>query len=207
MGRLSELDAVTLDAYGTVLELDRPLQRLREALLARGVDRSEGEVERAFRAENAYYAEHKLDARDPAGLARLRAECAHVFVAEIGAELDFADAFTDALVFRAMPGVADSLARLRAHGLALAVVSNWDISLPDHLAAAAIRVDVVVTAADAGAAKPDGKPLLVALDRLRVTPERALHIGDTGDDERAAAAAGLHFAPAPLPQAVGRWLQ
>ena len=205
MGRLSELDAVTLDAYGTLLELDRPVERLREALRARGVERSCGEVARAFRSENAYYAAHKLDAREEAGLARLRAVCAQVFVAALDAELDFADAFTDALCFRPLPGVPEAVARVRAHGVALAVVSNWDISLPDHLAGAGIRVDAVVTAAAAGVPKPSGRPLLAALERLRVAPDRALHVGDTEEDAAAAAAAGVRFARAPLQAALAEW--
>ena len=205
MGRLSELDAVTLDAYGTLLELDRPIERLSVALRTHGSERSDREIERAFRAENLYYTEHKLDARDAAGLARLRAQCARVFAADLGVDADLTDTFAGALRFRPLPGVPEALARLRAHGLGLAVVSNWDISLPEHLARAAIRTDVVVTAAEAGAAKPDDRPLRAALERLRVAPERALHIGDTDDDERAAAAAGARFARAPLTDVVDAW--
>ena len=205
MGGLSDLDAVTLDAYGTVLELDRPVERLRRALSARGVERSDDAVERAFGAENAYYAAHKLEARDAPGLARLREECARVFLAQIDAELDFTEAFADALRFRPIAGVVEALARLHAHGLAVAVVSNWDISLPDHLRRARIHADTVVTAAEVGAAKPAARPLLVALERIAVRADRALHVGDTLDDEQAAAAAGMRFARAPLADVVDEW--
>jgi FMN phosphatase YigB (HAD superfamily) len=37
---------------------------------------------------------------------------------------------------------------------------------------------------------------------MNVTPGRALHIGDDEADELAALAAGMHFAPAPLAEAV-----
>ena len=41
----------------------------------------------------------------------------------------------------------------------------------------------------------------VALERLRVRPERALHVGDSAADEQGARAAGMRFAPAPLAEA------
>jgi HAD superfamily hydrolase (TIGR01509 family) len=47
---------------------------------------------------------------------------------------------------------------------------------------------------------PDG--LRRALEQLGVEAGRALHIGDDEVDEHAAAAAGMRFAPAPLPDAV-----
>jgi FMN phosphatase YigB (HAD superfamily) len=37
---------------------------------------------------------------------------------------------------------------------------------------------------------------------MNVPPERALHIGDDRADELAARAAGMHFEPAPLAEAV-----
>ena len=40
------------------------------------------------------------------------------------------------------------------------------------------------------------------LELLHVRPQRALHVGDSGSDEAGARAAGMHFAPAPLAQAV-----
>jgi HAD superfamily hydrolase (TIGR01509 family) len=59
-------------------------------------------------------------------------------------------------------------------------------------------VDTIVTSAEAGAAKPDPAIFRLALERLRVQPERALHVGDEPLDEEGARAAGMHFAPAPL---------
>ena len=48
------------------------------------------------------------------------------------------------------------------------------------------------------ARKPDPAGLLLALDRLGVRPNRALHVGDEDADEEAARGAGMQFAPAPL---------
>jgi HAD superfamily hydrolase (TIGR01549 family) len=63
----------------------------------------------------------------------------------------------------------------------------------------------VVTSAEAGAAKPDPAVLQLALERLRVEPARALHVGDEDEDEQGAAAAGVRFAPAPLATAFAGW--
>ena len=93
---------------------------------------------------------------------------------------------------------------LRRRGLALAVVSNWDVGLAEHLGRVGIGalVDTVVTSAEAGAAKPDPAVFHLALERLRVAADRTLHVGDSDSDEEGARAAGLRFAPAPLAAAV-----
>jgi putative hydrolase of the HAD superfamily len=207
MGGVSpaELDAVTLDAYGTLVELDDHVDRLRRALAEAGVERDEHAVERAFAEEVAYYSRHKCEAGDAASLAALRHDCARVFVQALGLDLEFTDAFTDAIAFRPLPGALDAIAALRAHGLALAVVSNWDCSLGERLREAGIDIDMTVSCAEAGAAKPDPAIFAVALGRLGVEPGRALHVGDQREDEAGAHAAGMHFAPAPLPEVIAAW--
>ena len=207
MGGVSpaELDAVTLDAFGTLVELDDHVERLRAALAHAGVERDPAAVEDAFSHEARHYATHKCEARDAASLAALRRNCARVFVERLGVELDFTDAFVEAVAFRPLPGVHEAIELLRAHGLALAIVSNWDCSLPGHLERAGISVHVVVTCAEVGAAKPDPAIFHTALARLGVSAARALHVGDQLEDEAGALAAGLRFAPAPLPEVVAAW--
>jgi len=199
------LDAVTVDAYGTLVELDDHVARLRQGLAAAGVERDGHTVEQAFLAEVEHYSRHKCEANDAASLAALRRDCARVFVDALGADLDFTDGFTRAIAFRPLPGVLDALAHIRARGLALAVVSNWDCSLGERLAEAGIAIDVTVSCAEAGAAKPDPAIFGVALGRLGVEPGRTLHVGDTAEDADGARAAGLHFAPAPLAEVIGAW--
>jgi HAD superfamily hydrolase (TIGR01509 family) len=197
----SELDAVTIDGYGTLVELDRPLERLRDALAARGLERSEEAVRAAFSAEVAYYRDHKTEGREDDSLADLRRRCAHVFAEAAGAgELELTDDFVRSLVFVPLPGVRPALARLRAHGLALAVVSNWDVGLHEHLDALGLApfFATVVTSAEVGVEKPDPAVFRLALERLGVAPSRALHVGDDGADEEGAKAVGMHFVAAPL---------
>jgi HAD superfamily hydrolase (TIGR01509 family) len=203
MPSASELDAVTLDAMGTLVELVDPVEPLGAALRERGVETSPEDVRAAFAAEVAYYITHAHEGRDEAGLRELGRSCAGVFLRHLGADLDpaeFAPAFVASLRFRPLEGVPGALATLRRAGLSLACVSNWDVSLRDQLARTELAqsLDVVVSSAEAHAPKPAPDAFHLALGRLGVSAERALHVGDGQADEEGAAAAGVRFEPAPL---------
>ncbi|MGH3007619.1 MAG: hypothetical protein ACRDOS_17235, partial [Gaiellaceae bacterium] len=106
-----ELDAVTVDAMGTVVELVDPAPRLQEALAERGAHHDTGPVRDAFAAEVAYYLPRAHEGRDEESLAALGRACAGVFLAALGAELDadeFAPAFVGALEFRPLDGAEQS---------------------------------------------------------------------------------------------------
>jgi putative hydrolase of the HAD superfamily len=208
--RFAELDAVTVDGYGTVLRLIDPVPALRAALAERGVDRSRGEVARAFRAEVSYYRPRAHEGRDPVSLATLRHDCVDVFLRDLDRPLEpaqFVEAFMAALVFDLVPGAGETLRRLRREELQLGVVANWDCDLPLHLARLGLHglFDTVVTSARAGAAKPEPAIFELALRELEVRPDRALHVGDEPIDEEGARAAGLSFRPAPLSEAFSDW--
>ena len=201
--RSAGLDAVTIDAYGTLVTLRDPVPALRLALRARGVERSRDEVAAAFAEEARYYVGRSHEGADEASLALLRRDCAEVFLRALGARIDpasFADEYVAALRFTPLPGVAEAVEELTAIGLRLAVVSNWDIALTGYLEELGLRdrFAAIVTSAEAGAPKPDPRIFELALERLGVEPERALHIGDAEADELGARAAGMRFAPAPL---------
>jgi putative hydrolase of the HAD superfamily len=199
--RFAELDAVTLDAYGTLVELADPVPTLDRGLRERDVERDTHEIGRAFAAEVEYYREHAHEGRDVESLARLRLECVEVFLGALGATLqpeEFVETFVDSIRFELLPGARESLRALRRRGLAVAVVSNWDVGLREHLARLELGELLVVTSAEAGAPKPEPTVFRLALERLRVRPERSLHVGDSDADEQGARAAGLRFATAPL---------
>jgi|DewCreStandDraft_1066081.scaffolds.fasta_scaffold12430_2 REG-2-like HAD superfamily hydrolase len=93
------------------------------------------------------------------------------------------------------PEAPDVLGELRRRGLRLAVVSNWELDLPEVLDRAGLRpfFDVVVASAAVGAAKPDPRIFRVALDALSVRPEEAVHVGDSYEaDVSGARAAGVY---------------
>jgi putative hydrolase of the HAD superfamily len=198
-----DFDAVTVDAMGTLVELDAPVERLANALHERGFAGGVEDVAAAFRGEIEYYLAHKLSARDEAGLAALRRECSRVFLEGAGADLDpdeFTPAFVDAMVFIPLEGAVPALQRLRAAGFALACVSDWDIGLPAQLTASGLGhfFDLVITSAEVGVAKPAPTLFSEAVSRLGVEPARAVHVGDDEADREGAAAAGLAFEPVPL---------
>jgi len=92
------------------------------------------------------------------------------------------------------PDILSAIGTLRARGLQLAVVTNtfpedvagWESSLLRSL------FDLTVFSYAAGLAKPDPEIYLFACRKLQVSPDRALFIGDGGDDELAGArSAGL----------------
>jgi putative hydrolase of the HAD superfamily len=188
---MGELDAVTIDAMGTLVGLSDPVPRLASVA---GID--EDAAARGFAAEVAYYLPRSLEGRDPASLADLRARCARVFNEAAGSQLT-TEQFMGAVVFVPEPGAFEAVRRLQRRGLALCVVSNWDVGLAEHLERLGLRLPVV-TSAEAGAAKPDAAIFRIALERLGVEPQRALHVGDSPEDEAGAQAAGMRFAPAPL---------
>jgi putative hydrolase of the HAD superfamily len=203
------LDAVTIDAYGTLVTIRDPVPALRRALAARGVDRSQDEVAAAFAEEARYYVGRSHEGADEASLALLRRDCAEVFLHALGADVEpesFAADYVGALRFAPLPGVREAVGELAAMGLRLAVVSNWDIALTGYLETLGLRehFTAIVTSAEAGAPKPDPRIFELALERLRTPAARALHIGDAEADELGARAAGMRFAPPPLADLPGR---
>jgi HAD superfamily hydrolase (TIGR01509 family) len=207
----ARLDAVTLDAMGTLVDLVDPVEPLRAALRERGVEASADDVRAAFAAEVAYYIPRGHEGRDEKSLQDLGRACAGVFLGHLGAGLDpaeFAPAFVGSLRLQPLAGVQEALAALRRAGLSLACVSNWDVSLHDQLLRAEVaqHLDAVVSSAEARAPKPAPDPFLLALARLEVTPERTVHVGDGEADREGASAAGIRFEPAPvatLPERLG----
>src|SRR5438128_353278 len=150
-------------------------------------------IEHAFHAEVAYYRGSVGAGRDATTLAQLRESCVGVFNEALGSSLSVEE-YVGALRFEVLPGTVEALERLRALGLTLAVVGNWDFSLHERLADAGLRRLFATVVHAAG--KPDPGGILRALDLIGVSSERALHIGDGDSDEEAARAAGVRFAPA-----------
>lgn len=211
MRRLADLDAVTLDANGTLVTLVDPVPKLERLLREHGAERPAPVIRAAFIAEGRVYAGRAAAAHEPAAFAAMQRECTGVFLAEAGVDTidaaEFTPHYVGAMEFAPLPGIAAALARLRRSGLELAVVANFDRTLRDRLEELRIAAffSTIVTPGDSGAAKPSREIFDLALERLGVAPERALHIGDGTVDEEGAAAAGMHFEWAPVPAAIERW--
>jgi putative hydrolase of the HAD superfamily len=197
---LDGVKLVTLDALGTLVELEDPFGRLQAELAARGAPVEREVARRALLGEMAHYREHHDIASDEDGLARLRDDCAEVLRGGLPAparELPHAEllaALLAALRFRPFPEVPGVLAALRDAGCALVVVSNWDVSLHGVLETTGLRplLDGVITSAEVGASKPDPSIFAPALALAGVEPAQALHVGDSVEyDVEGALRAGL----------------
>jgi putative hydrolase of the HAD superfamily len=191
----TDLDAVTIDAYGTLLTIVDPFPQLEQLLP--GHDRDN--IERAFSTEADFYRRHAYEAHDEPSVATLREHCVRVFNDALGSSLS-SEEYIGALHFEPLPGVIAALERLRSLGLALAVVGNWDWTLHERLTES--RLSPFFAAVVPAANKPAPEGIVRALEELHVDPSRALHVGDEPGDEEAARAAGVHFLPAPLEEAV-----
>ena len=94
----------------------------------------------------------------------------------------------------AFPEADAVLRRLRDAGLRLAAITSRSRRTSVRtleLAGLAGYLDLVLSAEDAGAIKPDPAPLLLALERLGVPPAAAVMVGDTDADILAGKAAGV----------------
>jgi putative hydrolase of the HAD superfamily len=203
MPRSPSIDAVTVDGFGTIVQLRDPVANLDIALRDSGIVAEPQDIGRAFQAEAAYYRPRSLQGRDQASLSSLRNACVGVFLDELNVELEvegFVDGFMAALRFELLPGARASLESLRSKGVRLACVANWDIGLHDELDRLGISdlFQLILTSADAGAAKPDPAIFLQALAALGATPSRSVHIGDEDVDRIGSIAAGMRFEPIPL---------
>jgi putative hydrolase of the HAD superfamily len=199
----AELDAVTIDAFGTLVVLEDPTEPLRAGLAAHGVERPAEVVRAAFRAEAAHYRPRSARGRDATTLDQLRAECVRVFLDHAETDLDsaaFVPVFLDAIRFRLADGARSAVDKLVAAGLTLGCVANWDVSLREHLERLEIahRFRTILSSAEAAAEKPDPRIFRLALEQLDADPRRTLHVGDEEVDRDGARAAGLRFELAPL---------
>jgi FMN phosphatase YigB (HAD superfamily) len=193
--KAASLDAVTIDAYGTLLTVVDPVSSLEHLLPAY----DPASIENAFRTEAAYYQEHASEGRTSHDLALLQERSVAVFNETLGSALSPTD-YAGAFEFELLAGVRRALSSLRARGLSLAVVANWDITLHDRLETTGIAeyFSAVVPAAR----KPSRDGIVRAIELLGVQASRTVHIGDSASDELAANAAAVRFLPAPLPDAV-----
>lgn len=108
------------------------------------------------------------------------AESLRQWLAERGAPWDptLGESLVQAMrSWQPFPDTRPALARARAAGLRLAIVSNTDRDIIAHtLRQLALPFDEVVTAEDAGAYKPARPMFELALKRLGEPPERVLHV-------------------------------
>ncbi len=187
------LRAVLFDAAGTLIHLPRPVgEHYAEVARRFGGEWSAEALERAFR--QAWRAmPPRLPTAD--GGPRpdddrpwWRALVGRVFERVPPPDGFDAEAFFTAVyahfaepgVWAAFPDAAGTLTFLRARGLRLAVVSNFDQRLRAVLGHVGLaeHFEHVVLSSEEGADKPDARIFQLALAKLGVTAAETLHVGD-----------------------------
>lgn len=93
--------------------------------------------------------------------------------------------FTTAAPWRIFDDVAPCLRRLKARGMKLAVISNWDERLRPLLRALALDhfFEVVIVSREVGCHKPDPRVFESAARHLGVAPDTILHVGDSASED------------------------
>ncbi len=205
--KLRTLEVVFLDAGHTLLRPE-PAVELRYAQTAAryGVAADPAVIKERF--SRLWHAGREQRQRllfrtDAAGTRRFWQEFVGEVFAPWRAEMTNFDAYFDQLyndfaaggAWHLFDDVRPSLARLKdALGLRLGVISNWDQRLHDLLADLdiAAQFEVVIVSAEVGYEKPAPEIFQRALQALSLPPERAIHVGDSFDDDvLGARAAGL----------------
>jgi putative hydrolase of the HAD superfamily len=200
------LQAVTLDATGTLIACPAMPEIYAEVLGRHGVTVAAADVRRLFPV-----VWKELDCLTPAGRDRFtsfpggsRAFWARLVerlceLLDAAAPGPFAAAelyhrFARPEAWVVYPDAVPALEALRAMGLRLAVISNFDERLPGLLAGLGLarRVEVVMPSAAQGVAKPNPEIFRRVLALLGVDAGSALHVGDHRlEDVEGAQAAGM----------------
>ena len=192
-------DAVFLDIDGTLLWVDLDVAGYVEDLSPYSgnggltVDEVSGPVWEGLRRHIRENIRHRTE-EDLAGFRRRNAE---IIAAELGIEAP-AEVLTEVaerrIFFNPYPESENVMRQLRAAGLPLYAVSNWDIELAkviDDLGWTDF-FDGVVVSAVLGVEKPEGAIFEEALRVSGVARDRAVHVGnDPVTDVRGASEAGL----------------
>ena len=180
---------------GSTLSLQNPAREdlLLSFLAERGHQRSLSDIRRALLMADVWWhrwaAETPFAWRNEETRAALRRQYRDTFLAALdlanhdGLQEALMDLFRTSVMRRhnaLFPDVMPALHALRARGLRLAIVSNWDESLNSHCDDLGLTplFDTIVGSLYVGREKPDPRIFHIALERLALGPEQVMHVGD-----------------------------
>ena len=163
----------------------------RRGLLESGIDIAEQDLERALLEEsqtggwwtNEEPFEPTVENSFATVVAFDRAVLARLGHAEVGADSfrRIEDAFARRSAWYVYPDVLPTLDALRAAGLRLCVISNFVWGAPEliHDLELARHFEALVISARVGFQKPNPGIFRHALEQMRVTADKAMHVGDS----------------------------
>jgi putative hydrolase of the HAD superfamily len=197
---VTPLRAVLFDAGGTLVHPDHEF--ILEQLRAEGVTAAEGSYAEARRhAQAALLA--ILRSADPGDDATRIEAWFLTLLTRLGLPAARLGVVGDAirrrheegwLWVRAVPGTRAMLDGLHQAGLRLGVVSNADGRVAQYLERAGLAdaFEVIVDSTLVGVEKPDPRIFRIACERMGLTPDQVVYVGDTYDvDVLGADAAGI----------------
>ncbi|NCF82611.1 MAG: HAD-IA family hydrolase [Proteobacteria bacterium] len=200
------IQAITFDAAGTLIRVAEPVGETYARIAKNiGASLSPAALDAAFRDVFPSMSAMAFPGLDEASIADAERAWWRQLVEQVvrhaGGVSEF-DAYFEALfnhyasgtAWRAYPETHRVLKSVRARGLGVGVVSNFDSRLPPILRELGIEslVDSVIYSTGCGAAKPDVRIFQHAMSALGSTPETTLHVGDNlRADYHGASGAGM----------------
>jgi 2-haloacid dehalogenase len=175
---LQAFSYLSFDVYGTLIDWETGIvQALRPILERHGLDWTDNQILDAFAANES------IAQQPPYSTYR---EVLTEVLERIGREHAFHPSEGDSRLFSgsvaewpAFPDSAEALQALKRH-FKLAVITNCDDDLfAESNKKLGVEIDVVVTAEQAGAYKPDLRPFHLTIDRIGGDTSRLLHVAQS----------------------------
>ena len=203
--------ALLLDAVGTVIRLREPPARVYGRVAeSHGIRVDPAGLERKLQARLARLPAPQLEEVPLADVPHRERESWRAVVREVlgdaaadGPCFDSLFAlYASANTWEVVPHAPEALDRVRERDVRVAIVSNMDARVPALLEQLELarRLDEIVIPSNCGLAKPDPRIFHAALERLGVSADAALYIGDREvdcvDAARAAGLRALRYDPA-----------
>ncbi len=197
--RAATIRAVSIDAAGTLLRPARPVAEVYfEHARRHGTPHPRERIAATLRTAMTQL--RPLRAGDPRWSAYWRAVVAQATGVDDAALVDaLVAAFARPDAWCIADGARECLAALRARGLRVALLSNWDVRLRDTIAGLGLAdsFDVLAISGELGVEKPDPRIFVQLCTALDVDAAALAHVGDDVRDDVAAADAigawGLHI--------------
>ena len=210
-------DAVLFDNGGTLTHRSSPVAAVRALAARLGVDIPEEQAALYWRRSKEHSRTLMAEKRRRRNLSRADHRAAYVNgyapfneIAPGLADLMYDEWKTNPLTMVPYPDTPAVLKSVAAAGLPIGIVSNTGWSIDAGYAATGLDafIQTFVLSCDLGIAKPDPEPFLLACERLGVSPERALMVGNNRLADSGSICVGCHcLILPPVPPGATRGLR
>ncbi len=210
-------DAVLFDNGGTLTHRTSPVAAVRALAAGLGVDIPEEQAAHYWRRSKEHSRSLMAEKRRRRNLSRADHRAAYVtgyapfnVIAPGLADLMYDEWKTNPLTMVPYPDAPAVLKSVAAAGLPIGIVSNTGWSIDAGYAATGLDafIDTFVLSCDLGIAKPAPGPFLLACERLGVSPERTLMVGNNRLADSGSICVGCHcLILPPVPPGASRGLR